>query len=96
MATEIARGSSMALSKSNNSNAEAPMRIAFSVRELATSIGLSQRKIRQDMHSGRLGFIRFGRKILIAKDQIEEYVRNHSVACFDAADVAEQIIRRKR
>ena len=54
-------------------------RLACSVEEAAHLLGVSVRSVRYLMHTGRLGFVRLGRRRLIRYADLEQLLRRHYV-----------------
>jgi excisionase family DNA binding protein len=59
--------------------AEAPVRLSYSVAEAAHVSSLSVRSLRYLMRTGRLGFVKLGRRILIRHNDLEALLRKHYV-----------------
>jgi excisionase family DNA binding protein len=54
--------------------AETPARIAYSVKEVAASMGVSQWTVREGIRCGRIDYIRMGTRILIPRPVLERLV----------------------
>jgi excisionase family DNA binding protein len=54
-------------------------KLAYSVEEAAHLLGLRTRSVRYLMHTGRLGFVRLGRRRLIRHGDLEQLLRRHYV-----------------
>jgi excisionase family DNA binding protein len=54
-------------------------KIAYSVEEAAHLLGLGVRSVRYLMHTGRLGFVRLGRRRLIRHADLEQLLKRHYV-----------------
>ena len=68
------------------------VRVAYSVAEVAEQLGISQRKLRQELREGRIGFVRVGRRVLITGSQLKEFLDCGAVASFDASVEARTIL----
>lgn len=51
-------------------------RLAVSIRELAAATGVCQRKIYQEISSGRLSITRIGRRVLIRMEEVDRWLRS--------------------
>jgi excisionase family DNA binding protein len=51
-----------------------PEKLAYSIEEIAESTGLSRSLLYDEMQAGRLGFIKVGRRRIITRQQIEEFL----------------------
>jgi excisionase family DNA binding protein len=56
-----------------------PQRIAYSIAEAARMSSLSVRSLRYLLRSGRLGYVKVGRRILIRHADLEALMRKHYV-----------------
>ena len=54
--------------------AETPARIAYSVKEVAAAMGVSQWTVREEIRCGRMESIRMGTRILIPRPVLERLV----------------------
>lgn len=54
-------------------------RIAFSISELAISLGCSERMLWKLVHQGQIGHVRIGRRVIITQNQIDKYLQANSV-----------------
>jgi excisionase family DNA binding protein len=54
------------------------VRLAWSLREAAEAIGVSERFLRNEIRRGRLGAIKRGRRVLIRSDTLDRYLRDDS------------------
>jgi excisionase family DNA binding protein len=64
----------MKVTENNDANNKA----AFSVEEVAKQTSLSKPFLRLEIRRGRLKAKRFGRRVLILKDDLEAYLENGS------------------
>jgi excisionase family DNA binding protein len=55
-------------------------RIAFSISELAISLGCSERILWKLVHQGKISHVRIGRRVLITQNQINNYLQINSVS----------------
>jgi len=53
-------------------------RLAWSLREAAQAVGVSERFLRNEIRRGRLGAIKRGRRVLIRPDSLDHYLRDDS------------------
>jgi excisionase family DNA binding protein len=53
-------------------------KLAFSIDEIATLTSLSKAFVRLEIKEGRINATRFGRRILIMKDDLRSYLENGS------------------
>jgi excisionase family DNA binding protein len=67
-------------------------RVAYTVPEVADQLGISLRKLRQELSEGRIGYARVGRRVLITAAQLNAYLASSSVACFDVPATALSIV----
>ena len=51
-------------------------RLAWSLREAAQALGVSERFLRNEIHRGRLGAIKRGRRVLIRTETLDRYLRD--------------------
>jgi len=70
-------------------------RLAHSVSEAAELVGLSVRSLRYLMKTGKLGYVRLGRRVLVRHEELERLLRRASVKATEPLD-ADQSIRPKR
>jgi excisionase family DNA binding protein len=50
-------------------------RIAYSLKDAAQAVGLSVRSLRYLVQSGKLGYVRVGRRILIREDDLQRLLK---------------------
>lgn len=83
-----------------NKDAEQPPRVipltAFTVPELSVSCGLSERKLRREISAGRLDCIRIGRRLLVTREQLEQYFQRCTTTTIPAERMAASILSRPR
>lgn len=53
-------------------------RLAWSLREAAEALGVSERFLRNEIRRGRLGAIKRGRRVLIRAETLDRYLRDDS------------------
>ncbi len=53
-------------------------RLAWSLREAAGALGVSERFLRNEIRRGRLGAIKRGRRVLIRAETLDRYLRDGS------------------
>lgn len=53
-------------------------KLAFSIKEMSNLTGLSQGFLRNEILNRRLTISRFGRRVLILREDLEKYLRNRS------------------
>lgn len=51
-------------------------RLAYSIEEISKSTGLSQGFLRNEVRAGRLNISRFGRRVLVLREDLHEYLRS--------------------
>jgi excisionase family DNA binding protein len=73
-----------------------PERLAYPLSEAAQLIGVSVRSLRYLMQSGKLGYAKVGRRILIPHAELERLIRRASVKPRQALDADEPIRPRDR
>jgi excisionase family DNA binding protein len=66
-------------------------RLAYSVKRSAHLLDMSGRSIRYLMQTGRLGFARIGRRIVIPHAELEKFLRKVSVKATQELDADEPI-----
>jgi excisionase family DNA binding protein len=52
-------------------------RLAWSLREAAEAMGVSERFLRNEIHRGTLNVIKRGRRVLIRPDTLDRYLRDN-------------------
>jgi excisionase family DNA binding protein len=67
------------------------LRLTYSVKEVAHLTGLSVRSVRYLLQSGRLGFVRIGRRQLIRHADVEALLRRHYVKPIAPVDAGAHI-----
>jgi excisionase family DNA binding protein len=70
-------------------------RLAYSLAEAAEALSLSLRSVRYLMQTGKLGYARVGRRILIPHAELERFLRRASVKATQQLDADEPIRPRK-
>jgi excisionase family DNA binding protein len=71
-------------------------RLAYSVADAASAIGVSVRSLRYLIQTGRLGYARVGRRVLIPARELERLIRRASVRATVALDADDPIRPRKQ
>jgi excisionase family DNA binding protein len=66
-------------------------RLAYSLAEAAEALSLSPRSVRYLLQTGRLGYARVGRRVLIPHAELERLIRRASVKATHALDADESI-----
>jgi excisionase family DNA binding protein len=66
-------------------------RLAYSIAEAAQALSLSVRSLRYLMRSGKLGFARVGRRVVIPASELERLLRRASVKATAPLDADESI-----
>ncbi len=61
--------------KTIKTNTQPKLNLAYSVAEIAAETSLSKPFIRNEIRAGRLKVHRFGRRVFILLENIEEYLR---------------------
>jgi excisionase family DNA binding protein len=51
-------------------------RLAWSLREAAEALGVSERFLRNEIRRGRLGAIKRGRRVLVRAETLDRYLRD--------------------
>lgn len=57
-----------------------PEKLAYSIEEVAESTGLSRSLLYDEMSVGRLGYLKVGRRRIITRQQLEEFLNAAAVA----------------
>ncbi len=68
----------------------------YSVPEVASGFGCSERFVWKEIHGGRLGHTRLGRRVGVSPKQIDDYVGRNSSDPFDAVAKAAEIVTTAR
>jgi excisionase family DNA binding protein len=71
-------------------------RMAYSIDEVADRLGVSRRKVWQELKEGRIAHFRVGRRVLMTEAQLNDYVAKSSVESFDAQSEASSIVVSKK
>lgn len=66
-------------------------RLAYPVREAAQLLGISERSVRYLLRSGRLGFAKIGRRLVVPHAELEKLLRKMSVKATEPMDADESI-----
>jgi excisionase family DNA binding protein len=53
-------------------------RLAWSLREAAEALGVSERFLRNEIRRGKLGAIKRGRRVLVRAETLDRYLRDDS------------------
>jgi excisionase family DNA binding protein len=61
-------------------------RLAYPIPEAAVLLGVSSRSIRYLIKTGKLGFARVGRRVLIPQPELERLIRQASVKATEPLD----------
>lgn len=69
-------------------------KLGFSISDLELSTGVCARKWWKEIHEGKLAHVRIGRRVLITKDQLEQYFQRNSVESFDHKKKVSEILSR--
>jgi excisionase family DNA binding protein len=64
-------------------------RLAYSLAEAAEALSLSVRSLRYLMQTGKLGFARFGRRVVIPHAELEKLLRRASVKATERLEADE-------
>jgi excisionase family DNA binding protein len=71
-------------------------RLAYPLREAALIVGLSPRSLRYLIKSGKLGYAKVGRRILITDEELRRFLRRASVKPTTILDADESIRPKNR
>ncbi|MBX9877612.1 MAG: helix-turn-helix domain-containing protein [Candidatus Obscuribacterales bacterium] len=63
----------------------------FSIPELSQRYGISQTKWWHEVHTGRLGHVRIGRRVVITRAQLDEYLNRNAASIFDPRAKAKNV-----
>jgi excisionase family DNA binding protein len=66
-------------------------RLAYSLTEAAQALSLSVRSLRYLIQTGKLGYARLGRRVLIPHAELERLLRKASVRAIEVLDADEPI-----
>lgn len=73
-----------------------PQHLAYSLVEAAQAVGLSVRSLRYLIKTGRLGFAKVGRRVLIPHAELEKLLRRASTKATEILDTDEPIRPKKQ
>lgn len=71
-------------------------KLVLSVREVAHSLGCSQRFVWNEIHKREMAHMRIGRRVVVTIDQLEEYIRLHSVEVSSVLSKSKQVLEARR
>src|SRR5262245_16313311 len=71
-------------------------RMAYSLAEAAQAVGLSTRSLRYLIKTGRLGYAKVGRRVLVPHAELEKFLRRASTKATEILDADEPIRPQKQ